>query len=948
MATAARTSGVLGGRTLPPVTDYGDAYLAREAKARIDIDRQLEAAGWIVQGAAQANVGAGLGVVVREFALEKGHGRVDYLLFLNGQPAGVIEAKPQGTTLVEVEHQSGKYVDGLPGWIQPPVYPLPFIYESTGSETRFTNGYDPDARSRRVFTLHRPETLAEWLRQILADPTAPTFRSRLQRMPALHTTDLWKVQATAIRNLEEFLRQDHPRSLIQMATGSGKTFTAANICYRLIKWSDATRILFLVDRSNLGKQAKLQFDTFDIPDTRRKFPAEYNIQHLTSNVVDTTSRVCIATVQRLYSILRGDPEMDPELDEHSLYELQVAEPLPVEYNPALPPEAFDVIIIDECHRSIYGLWRQVLEYFDAHLIGLTATPTKQTFGFFRQNLVMEYSHEMAVADGVNVDFTVYRIETAITKGGGVMDAGDWVGYRSRQTRALRWEQTDEPVTYTATQLDRAVVAEDQIRTVLRTFKEKLFTELFPGRTTVPKTLIFAKDDSHADDIVQIAREVFGKGNDFATKITYRTLDGKADDLLQAFRNSLNPRIVVTVDMIATGTDVKPLECLLFMRSVKSRTYFEQMIGRGVRIIDDTDFQSVTDDAPHKDRFVVVDAVGVTETELMETMQPLERKPRQSLQALFKLVGFGNKDPEVASSIAGRLARLDKRLTREDRDTLTRVANGVDVGTIVHGIVDALDPDNQLAAARAAGASEDDDAALNAACGQLLMAALAPLASNPDLRSAIAEVHRSYEQTIDEVSQDAVLFTGHSEDGRVKAAAMISSFREYIEEHRDDIRALQVLYSRPYHDRLTFAEIKDLARAIERPPRQWTPEKLWRAYELLDRSKVRGSGGRMLTDIVSLVRFTLHQEDELVPFRDQVETRFGDWLSVQEQRGVQFTPEQLQWLTWMKENITGEMGIAPESFEYTPFVEHGGIGKAAQVFGERLAPLMEELMEALAA
>ena len=935
-------------RTLQPVTDSDDAYLAREARARIDIDRQLASAGWLVQHAAQANVGAGLGVAVREFALEKGHGRVDYILFLNGQPAGVIEAKPQGTTLVEVEHQSGKYVDGLPGWIQPPVYPLPFIYESTGSETRFTNGYDPDARSRRVFTFHRPETLAEWLRQILADPAAPTFRARLQRMPALDTTDLWDVQATAIRNLEESLRQDHPRSLIQMATGSGKTFTAANVCYRLIKWADATRILFLVDRSNLGKQTKLQFDTFDIPDTRRKFPAEYNIQQVNSNVVEHTSRVCIATVQRMYSILRGDAELDPELDERSLYELPVAEPLPVEYNPALPPEAFDVIIVDECHRSIYGLWRQVLEYFDAHLIGLTATPTKQTFGFFRQNLVMEYSHEMAVADGVNVDFTVYRIETAITKAGGVMDAGEWVGYRSRQTRALRWEQTDEPVTYTATQLDRAVVAQDQIRTVLQTFKEKLFTELFPGRTTVPKTLIFAKDDSHADDIVQIAREVFGKGNDFATKITYRTLDGKADDLLQAFRNSLNPRIVVTVDMIATGTDVKPLECLLFMRSVKSRTYFEQMIGRGVRIIDDTDFQSVTDDARHKDRFVVVDAVGVTETELIETMQPLERKPRESLQALFKLIGFGNKDPEVASSIAGRLARLDKRLTREDRETLSGVANGVDVATIAHSIVEALDPDNHVAAARAAGASEDDDAALTAAAGHLLAAALAPLASNPDLRNAIAEVHRSYEQTIDEISQDTVLFAGHSEDGREKAAAMISSFREYIETHRDDIRALQVLYSRPYAERLTFAEIKELARAIERPPQQWTPEKLWRAYEVLDRSKVRGSGGRMLTDIVSLVRYTLHQDDELVPFRDQVETRFGDWLSAQDQGGFRFTPEQLQWLTWMKENIASEMGIAPESFEYTPFVEHGGIGKAVQVFGNRLAPLMEELTAALAA
>ena len=647
----------------------------------VEIDKQLAAAGWSVQSQESLNLSAGPGVAVREFTLEKPHGRVDYLLFLNGQPAGVIEAKPEGTTLTEVEHQSGKYVAGLPDWMKPPVYPLPFIYESTGAETRFTNGYDPDARSRRVFTFHRPETLAEWLRQIAENPDLPTFRARLKAMPPLDERGLWGKQAEAIRNLEQSLAEDRPRSLIQMATGSGKTFTAANVCYRLIKHADAKRILFLVDRSNLGKQAKLEFDKFTIQETQRKFPAEYNVQHLTSNTIDATSRVCISTVQRIFSILKGEAELDQEIDEHSVYELPVAEPVEVSYNPALPPDTFDVIIIDECHRSIYGLWRQVLEYFDAHLIGLTATPTKQTFGFFRQNLVMEYSHDMAVTDGVNVDFTVYKIETAITKAGSTIEAGEFAGYRDRQTRKVRWDAVDEPIEYAAAQLDRAVVAEDQIRTVIQTFKDKLFTELFPGRKTVPKTLIFAKDDSHADDIVQIVREVFGKGNQFATKITYRTRDGKPEDLLQAFRNSMYPRIVVTVDMIATGTDVKPLECLVFMRSVKSRTYFEQMLGRGVRVIDDTEFQSVTDDAKTKDRFIVVDAVGVMDTPLAETVQPLERKPAQSLKDLFKQVAFGSKDPQVASSIAGRLARLDKHLTKDDRDMLAGLAGGTDLGAI---------------------------------------------------------------------------------------------------------------------------------------------------------------------------------------------------------------------------------------------------------------------------
>jgi len=933
---------------LPIVTAAEHDYLAREARARKEIDKQLVAAGWVVQSQDALKLDAGLGVAVREFILEKPHGRVDYLLFLSGQPAGVIEAKPEGTTLVEVERQSSKYVQGLPEWMQPPVDPLPFIYESTGAETRFTNWYDPDARSRRVFTFHRPETLAEWSRQITADPDHPTVLARIRAMPELDETGLWGKQATAIRNLEQSVAESHPRSLIQMATGSGKTFTAATICYRLIKHANAKRVLFLVDRSNLGKQTKLEFDKFSIPETKRKFPAEYNVQHLTSNTVDTTSRVCISTVQRIFSVLKGDNEMDEELDQKSIYELPVLAPVEVLYNQALPPDTFDFIIIDECHRSIYGLWRQVLEYFDASLIGLTATPTKQTFGFFQQNLVMEYSHDMAVADGVNVDFTVYRIQTAITRSGSTIESGDYAGYRDRQTRKLRWNAVDEPVTYTEKQLDRDVVALDQIRTVIETFRDKLFTQLFPGRTTVPKTLIFAKDDSHADDIVQMVREVFNKGNQFATKITYRTHDGTPEELLQAFRNSMYPRIVVTVDMIATGTDVRPLECLVFMRSVKSRTYFEQMLGRGVRVINDTDFQAVTDDAKRKDRFLVVDAVGIMDTDLAETVQPLERKPASSLKDLFKAVAFGNKDPEIASSIAGRLARLDKQLTKDDREMLLELAKGQDLGAIAHQIVEALDPDQQIAAAVATGVSAEDAPAVASVAQKMIAEALNPLASNPELRNAILEVRKSYEQTIDETSTDEVLFAGHSKEAREKAAALVNQFAEYIREHKDEIRALQVLYSRPYRERLTFAEVRELAKAIERPPRQWTTEKLWRAYELLDKSKVRGSGGRMLTDIVALVRYTLHQEDELIPFRDQVEIRFDAWMEVQKQRGVTFTTEQLEWLTWMKENIASELGIAPASFDYTPFVEHGGIGKAVQVFGDRLSRLMNELTEALAA
>ena len=405
-----------------------------------------------------------------------------------------------------------------------------------------------------------------------------------------------------------------------MATGAGKTYLACALSYRLIKFANARHILFLVDRANLGRQAKGEFDQFVPPDDPRKFGTLYNVQHLTSNKLDPVARVTICTIQRLYSMLRGE-ELPEDADELSTYELGAADGRlrEVAYNPAIPIETFDFIITDECHRSIYNLWRQVLEYFDAHIIGLTATPSKQTIGFFNQNLVTEYGHERAVADGVNVGYEVYRIKTQVTEQGGKVEKGFFVDKRSKETRARRWERLDEDLSYAAHDLDRSVVVPSQIRTVLQAFKESLFTELFPSRTLVPKTLIFCKDDSHAEDVVHIAREVFGKGNDFAKKITYQSRHpdtGKpanGESLIAEFLTSPQLRIAVTVDMIATGTDIKPLECLVFLRDVRSRVYFEQMKGRGTRVLTPTDLQSVSGaDARAKTHFVIVDAVGVCE------------------------------------------------------------------------------------------------------------------------------------------------------------------------------------------------------------------------------------------------------------------------------------------------------------------------------------------------
>ena len=612
-----------------------------EQRARQHIDEALDAAGWVVQDRVEMNLSAGPGVAVREFQMATGHGFADYMLFVEGKAVGVLEAKSAGYPLTSVELQADKYATGLPAGLDPPVNPLPFLYMSTGVETRFINLLDPDPKTRRISGvphIHRPSTLAEWLRadtldewvkrlhagggglHTSAEDTRPSsLRARLQTMPPLEQGFLFPNQVEAVINLEHSLKRNRPRSLVQMATGSGKTIFAITSVYRLIKYAGARRVLFLVDRSNLAEQAEKEFQGFRTPDDNRKFTELYNVQRLTSNTIGSSSKVVVTTIQRLYSMLKGEPEFASEVEEASQFEstgAAMTEPLPVVYNSTYPPEYFDVIVIDECHRSIYTLWRQVLEYFDGFLIGLTATPAKQTFGFFNKNLVMEYDHERAVADGVNVDFEVYNIRTKITERGSTIEASPntMVEYRNRQTRQRRWERPDEDITYDASELDRRVVAKDQIRTIVRTFRDRLFTEIFPGRTEVPKTLVFAKDDSHAEDIVEIIRDEFDRGNAFCQKITYKVTAANPRDLIQSFRNSFEPRIVVTVDMISTGTDIRPIEIVMFMRAVKSRVLFEQMKGRGVRVIDSNELKAVTPDANAKTHFVIVDCVGMTETE----------------------------------------------------------------------------------------------------------------------------------------------------------------------------------------------------------------------------------------------------------------------------------------------------------------------------------------------
>lgn len=912
-----------------------------EDQARKRIDELLESAGWKVQDLKDFNLGSSQGVAVRYFPLKGGE--ADYLLFVDRKAAGVVEAKPIGTTLSGVAEQSEKYLVSLPDNLPHVELPLPFAYESTGAETFFRDSRDPHPRSRRVFAFHRPETLAEWLSQ------KDTLKARLTEMPQLLTEGLRGCQIKAITELEKSFADAKPRALIQMASGSGKTYTAVHFIYRLIKFANAGKVLFLVDRNTLGRQTAGEFKQFVTPDDGRKFTELYNVQHMTSNKLDSVSRVCITTIQRLYSMLKGEPDFDTEIEEQSLFELPLADQTPkeVSYNPRIPIETFDFIVTDECHRSIYNLWRQVLEYFDSFIIGLTATPSKQTLGFFNQNLVMEYPHERAIADGVNVGYEVYRIRTEITQKGSKVDAGFFVDKRDKHTREIRWEQLAEELEYSAGQLDRDIVAQDQIRTVIKTFRDKLFTEIFPGRTEVPKTLIFAKDDSHAEDIVHIVREEFGKGNEFCKKITYRTTGEKPEDLISSFRNSYYPRIAVSVDMISTGKDIPPIECLLFMRDIKSIGYFDQMKGRGTRVISPTKLNAVTPDAHRKTHFVIVDAVGVCESDKTET-RPLERKRTVPFDKLITSVALGARDEDTLSSLAGRLARLDRAIDEEDRKEIETAAEGKSLRTITNHLLDAIDPDKQSEKAKELFATDaPSDEQLKAATEKLVETAYAPF-DDPNLRNTLIEIHRKSEQTIDTISKDRIVLAGFDEQAKERARTLVDRFKKFIEENRDELTALQIIYNKPYGQRqLTYEQIKELAEAIEKPPCGLTPELLWQAYEQLERSRVRGAGPqRLLTNIISLVRFALGQTDVLEPFPQTVDEKFQKWLADQELIGRTFTPEQMEWLSMIKDHIATSVNIGIEDFELAPFYEKGGPVRANSLFGMEIERLLQELNTAL--
>jgi type I restriction enzyme, R subunit len=931
-------------------------YTLPEAETRKAIDQKLIAAGWVIQDKMRMNLYESLGVAVRE--MDTDTGPADYMLFIDGKACGIIEAKREGTDLGGVAEQSARYATSTIKFIQRWVLedqPLPLLYEATNHEIRFRDERDPNPRSRNVFHFHRPETLKAWLEE------GRSLRDRLHDLPELITVGLRDCQIDAIHGIEHSLKQGKPRALLQMATGSGKTYAAVTQVYRLAKFGKIKRALFLVDRGNLATNAKDEFEQFVIPHDGRKFTQHYNVNILGRAGIPDATKVTISTIQRMYSQLTGQ-ELDDEADEHSGFEIESSsinkEPRPVSYNSDIPIEEFDVIIIDECHRSIYNLWRQVLEYFDAFLIGLTATPTKKTIGFFGQNLVSEYTHEDAVVDKVNVGYDIYRIKTEMTEKGNLIDAGTTVEIRDRMTKQKRLEILDDEEKWLAKQLDRSILAPNQIRTVIQAYKDRCLKECFPERkfddgkmTWVPKTLVFAKDDDHCDRIVDAVREVFDEGNAFCKKITYKIGKREAEEAIKAFRTDPQFRIAVTVDMIATGTDIRPLECVMFMRDVKSQSYYEQMKGRGTRVISRDELHKVTPDAPGKSRFVLVDCVGVTETDKTET-KSLETKPSVSTAKLMEQVARGDRHSETLRTLGNRMIRLDLKLNDQQRKRVNDLISSFKL-PLPGGEGELLQPTTLSAVAANLIHSTNEDKLIHTAQTKTgkeevndkeIQHAFKPKADelikpfhNPDLRELIEDLRKDTDQLIDD-SADELIAAGYDEE---KAEVLIQNWQQFIQDHKNELDAIQLIYQQPYQKRhLSYEQIEKLAEEIQQPPYNLAPIEVWKAYEQLEKNKVKGVPPReLLTNIVSLIRFSTGLSDVLEPFTGLVNNRFDNWLKQQDKA---FQPDQLAWLNKIKDQIAQNAEMTVEDFNYIPFNQEGGLLKARELFGKELEPLITEL------
>ncbi len=844
-----------------------------EEKARVRIDQWLTDAGWKVvnRDEYEPNVTA---VAIRE-GLLKGNLEADYFLFINGKAVGVLEAKREEVDISSdgVSEQVMTYAKSVPNCYQAWLRPLPFLYKSNGKEVDFLDFRDPDLSQWE--TINRIHTPKEFVKMLgIDDPFAG--------LPTLSRRGLRDCQYEAVSELERSLRSGQKRALIVLATGAGKTYTACLAAYRLLNYTPMRRILFLVDRNNLGRQAESEFGTFRLTESGDAFNTIFAVNRLKSSEVPSDSNVVISTIQRLFSLLSGKTITDTDDDDIDTAEAEV--PLPD--NPKLPHDFFDLIVIDECHRSIYGNWHKVLEYFDtARLVGLTATPVPETMAFFNNNRVVNYTLTESIVDGVNVDCRIYRIKTQESENGGVIKKDEKTRKKSKYTGDEKIVTAEVDKYYSKKDLNRSVVNLSQIKLILSTYCSTVYTEMFndpqrePNFAYLPKTLIFALNENHAKNIVKMAREVFAPVcpnvdmSRFVQSITYSA--GDSNELIRQFRVDKDFRIAVTCTLVATGTDVKPLEVLIFMRDVSSASLYTQMRGRGVRTIGDEQLRNVTPNAFSKDFFILVDAVGVTEHE--HTNEKVEWPEQISLRELLERIAHGNLPDEYLYRLASVLSCLFKKADCSQRAEFKRLAHE-DMQRLAKRIYDALDPDTKPALPPYV-----DIEAPNTERKALV----APIANHADARKYILILHAGFVDTLLPGS-DVLISAGFSHE---EAQSTTEAFEQYCQDHRDEIEALRIIYNKEDVP-INYRMLKDLENKLKMANNRFSSQTLWNSYAIVYSDKVRRTTKKeeaeALTNIIQLVRFAFHQTERLESIYPKAMQLFNLWAG---QKQLRITHEQ---------------------------------------------------------
>lgn len=834
-----------------------------EEKARIKIDQWFADAGWEVINRDDYEPTC-TAVAIRE-GLLKGNLEADYFLFINGKAVGVLEAKREETDAFSsvVCEQAALYAKSVPNIYQTYQKPLPFIFTSNGKELYFCDFREQDHYFKQIMTIPTPHELVKKL----------GITDYFAGLPTLRKKGLRDCQYEAITELEKSFRSGQKRALMVLATGAGKTYTACLAAYRMLSYTPTRRVLFLVDRNNLGKQAEGEFGTFRLTENGEAFNTIFTVNRLRSSSIPSDSNVVISTIQRLFSFLKGETIEDNDEDDEN----EPAEEVILPPNPDLPHDYFDMIIIDECHRSIYKNWRKVLEYFDtARLVGLTATPIPETMAFFNNNRIVNYTLEKSIVDGVNVDCRVYRIKTQVTETGGAILEGEKFKEETRYTGEVKTVSSKETKTYTNKELNRSVINPAQIKLILSTYRDVVYTELFndpqrePNMDYLPKTLIFALNEAHATNIVQIAKEVFGRTDDrFVQKITYSA--GDSNELIRQFRNDKDFRIAVTCTLVATGTDVKPLEVVMFMRDVESLPLYIQMKGRGVRTIGDEQLRNVTPNAFSKDCFYLVDAVGVTEHEMtIPTATDESTTKIITLKELLERISHGYFPDEYLKRLAATLARIYNKADDSQRKEFARLSHD-DMKELSARIYDALEKGTLPPFVSTEKPNLERKGLVS------------PLANHADARRYLLILAAGFVNTL-MPGEDTLISKGFSIE---EAKCTTEAFEEFCRENADEIEALRIIYNNE-GEPITYSMLKELEHKLKMANNHFAPKQIWNSYAILSPSKVKRSTTKeesdALTNIIQLVRFAFRQIDRLESVVTTSKQYFNLWLG-QNQREI---------------------------------------------------------------